>query len=289
MDWIAVEWDQQALRLWGMQGVTVEARHSLPLDLSAGDFLDAGRLGQLVARTFGAADLPLIGAGPMREGAASVPARLPSARRVQCDSWPGPVHLLPGLTQDSPADLLDGEQARIAGLLAQDARFDGVICLIGAQTRWLRISAEEVVSFQSTATGGLAGALSRPPVFAPQLGADWRALGFDEAVADALSRPQAFAARLHQISAEARLQGLAPEAATARLWGLLIGLDLAATRPYWLGQEVVVIGADAARAPYVAAMTAQGVWLREEDGAAMALAGLTATRQAVSGAGHTAP
>lgn len=270
MDWIAAEWDHKALRLWGMQGAGIASTHVLTLEGP----IAAARLGALVTEALGASDLPIFAAGPLVDGAAQVPAKLAALQQVRVDTWPGPITLMPGWVQDSPADLVDGEQARVAGVLAQNPKFDGVICLVGAQTRWLHISAEEVVSFQSVMTCELAEVMAASTGISAA--GNWDMEAFDQAVGDAMSRPQSLAAQLHRIGAERRLKDLPEATARARLWGLLIGVELAATRPYWLGQEVVVIGTETACAPYVAALTAQGAWRREEDGAAMALAGLVA-------------
>jgi 2-dehydro-3-deoxygalactonokinase len=67
-----------------------------------------------------------------------------------------------------------------------------------------------------------------------------------------------------------------PGAARARLSGLLIGLELAATKPYWLGQELALIGAPDLCATYAAALTAQGLSPTQHSGDDMTLAGLTA-------------
>ena len=63
---------------------------------------------------------------------------------------------------------------------------------------------------------------------------------FDAALSDALSRPEQLATRLFTLRAEGLLTGLDPGIARARLSGMLVGIDLAANRAYWLGQPVLV-------------------------------------------------
>ena len=53
-----------------------------------------------------------------------------------------------------------------------------------------------------------------------------------------------------------RIRLTAPQA-RARLSGTLIGAELAAARPYWLGQKVAVIGAQAVSATYLRALRAR--------------------------------
>ena len=58
---------------------------------------------------------------------------------------------------------------------------------------------------------------------------------------------------------------MAVAAARARLSGYLIGAELAAARPYWLGQDVVIAGAPALAQSYAMALATQGVTVRTSD------------------------
>jgi 2-dehydro-3-deoxygalactonokinase len=51
---------------------------------------------------------------------------------------------------------------------------------------------------------------------------------------------------------------------------------LVAARPYWLGQEVVILGEDAVAAAYLTALQTQGVTARQVPVETITLAGLTA-------------
>ena len=81
---------------------------------------------------------------------------------------------------------------------------------------------------------------------------------FKNAIDDAISRPAAIAAQLFALRAQSLIATLPPEAARARLSGLLIGLELAATRPYWLGTQVALLGDTQVAQAYCKALTAQG-------------------------------
>jgi len=61
------------------------------------------------------------------------------------------------------------------------------------------------------------------------------------------------------LRAASLLQGLPPATARARLSGTLIGVELSAARPYWLGREVALIGEERLTTPYANALSAQGV------------------------------
>jgi 2-dehydro-3-deoxygalactonokinase len=104
---------------------------------------------------------------------------------------------------------------------------------------------------------------------------------FVQAVDEGLSHPARLTARLFGLRAEALLHGLSPVAARTRLSGLLIGMELAASRPWWLGQPVLLVGAPALSALYAEALARQGVAAETLDANAMTLAGLSAARAAL--------
>lgn len=185
------------------------------------------------------------------------------------------VHIVPGLSQADPADVLRGEETQIAGFLSRNPGWDGVICLPGTHTKWAHLSAGEVVSFQSFMTGEMFALLSERSVLRHSLAGDgWDAAAFVEAVDEAMARPERLAARLYRIRSEDLLRGSDPAAARARLSGYLIGAELAAARPYWLGQQVAIIGAPGLSAAYAEALKAQGVAPVLMAGEEAALAGL---------------
>ena len=187
------------------------------------------------------------------------------------------VRILPGLRQDAPADVMRGEETQIAGLLAAEPGFEGVACLPGTHTKWTHVSAGEVVSFASYMTGEVFALLAGSSVLRKTLSPEgWSEPDFLEAVDDGLTRPDRVPARLFGLRAEALLHGLAPERGRSRLSGLLIGAELAAARAYWLGRDVVLIGAQALAGPYARALALAGLDARLADAAEMTRAGLAA-------------
>jgi 2-dehydro-3-deoxygalactonokinase len=193
------------------------------------------------------------------------------------------VHILPGLCQTSPPDVMRGEETQIAGFLADEPGFDGVLCLPGTHSKWAHVSAGEVVSFSSFMTGEIFALLAEGSVLRHSVGTTgWSEPDFVEAVEDTLSRPERIAARLFGLRAESLLAGLAPERARARLSGLLIGSELAAARPYWLGREVVLVGADGLAGAYRTALAQCGLAARQVPVTGLTLAGLTAAHSALA-------
>ncbi|HVH03021.1 MAG TPA: 2-dehydro-3-deoxygalactonokinase, partial [Amaricoccus sp.] len=177
------------------------------------------------------------------------------------------------------ADVMRGEETQIAGLLAADPGFDGVACLPGTHTKWVHVGGGEVVSFASYMTGEIFALLAGQSVLRKTLAGDgWSEADFLAGVGDGVARPERVPARLFPLRAEALLHGLAPERGRARLSGLLIGAELAAARAYWLGRDVVLIGAPALAKAYRDALALAGLASRVADATAMTRAGLAAAR-----------
>ncbi len=285
-DWIAVDWGTSNLRVWAMgaDGILAEASS----DDGMGRLLPAQfepALLSLIDPWLSDRKTPVIACGMVgsRQGWVEAPYRavpctpVDRAAMVQVVvSDPRiSVHIAPGLKQPKPADVMRGEETQIAGALALNPGFDGVICLPGTHSKWVQISAGEVVSFQTFMTGEVFALLSQHSVLRHGMGGTgWDDAAFDEALSDALSRPDRFAARLFSLRAEGLLDGLLPDQARARLSGLLIGIELAAARPYWLGQAVNLIGAETLSRAYARALGQQGASPRLLSGTDCTLAGL---------------
>lgn len=279
-DWIAADWGTSHLRLWAMHGAQPLARRDS--DAGMGKVVPGGFADALDAAMSGWRGLPVIACGMVgsRQGWVEAPyAPVPAPARPRMVRVPGrDIHIIGGVSQADPPDVMRGEETQISGLLAAAPDFDGVICLPGTHSKWARVSAAEICHFQSFMTGEIFALLSKSSVLRHSIADDFagRMDAFDAAVADALSRPQAAYGRLFQLRAGALIADLDPATAAARLSGTLIGWELAAAKPYWLGQRVVLIGAPKLSALYARALAAQGADVTQADAEAATLAGLHA-------------
>ena len=293
--WIAVDWGTSHVRAWKMGGdgaVLDHAQSSAGMSgLSPAEFEPA--LMALIAPWLGEASTRVVACGMVgaRQGwteapYVTAPCPPPSgavAVAVQAQSPQIALVILPGIKQDAPADVMRGEETQIAGFLALEPTFDGVLCLPGTHTKWVRISAGEIVSFQTFMTGELFALLSDTSVLRHSIGSGWDAPAFQAALADSMGRPQAFAQRLFGLRAGSLIAGLGADTARARLSGALIGLELAGAKPYWLGQDIAIIGDGTLAGHYETALAAQGVTARMTDVDRVTLAGLTAAYHNITG------
>lgn len=192
------------------------------------------------------------------------------------------VRIIRGVKQEKPADVMRGEETQIAGYLSVNPKFDGVLCLPGTHTKWVRISAGEIVSFQTFMTGELFSLIAGQSVLRHSIAKEgWEEDAFTAALSDSLSKPEAIAARLFTVRAGSLLSDASPIAARARVSGLLIGMELAAARPYWLGQDVAIIGTKHLAEAYRTALSQQGLAPQMTDADAMTLTGLTSAYHAM--------
>ncbi len=288
-DWIAVDWGTSRLRAWAMHGDTVldQAQSDDGVSqVSEGNFQSA--LLKLIEDWLGPDPVEVIACGMVgaRQGWVEAPySAVPSAPvpvspiRVPATDARIRAFVIPGLKQMNPPDVMRGEETQIAGFLAPRPHWDGVICLPGTHTKWVQISAGEVISFRTFMTGEMFDLLCGHSVLKHSVGAGWDDAAFAEAVSDTLSKPEQLAARLFSLRAADLLTGQDADTARAKLSGLLIGAELAATRPYWLGQQLAIVGAEDLSAAYAGALRQQGAIVETTDAVKATLQGLAQARK----------
>ncbi|OUS05009.1 2-keto-3-deoxy-galactonokinase [Rhodobacterales bacterium 52_120_T64] len=287
--WIAVDWGTTHLRVWAMSGDGVILDHKTSdagmASLSKDEF--EGALLRVISEWLSELKItPVVSCGMVgsRQGWVEAPYQVVPCEPLKNAKFAVAAtrdprikfYVVPGIKQDSPADVMRGEETQIAGLLAQEPDFDGVACLPGTHTKWVRISAGEVVHFSTYLTGELFSLLSSKSVLRHSIAQNgWDTTAFKGAIDDAITKPSAIAGRLFSLRSEALISELSPETARARLSGYLIGLELGAARQYWLGQKVVIIGEEKISDAYYDALNAQGWAPVKYDAELMTLAGIS--------------
>lgn len=293
-DWIAVDWGTSNMRAWAMSAsgtvladaVSDKGMSDLPSDgfepellKLIGDWLD-GPITVVACGMVGSRQ------GWVEAPYTCVPTQALSQKLVRAPvQHPDiSVYVIPGIKQADPADVMRGEETQIAGFLARNKNWDGVVCLPGTHTKWVHVSADEVVSFQTFMSGELFATISEKTVLRHSIADEgWDDTAFISAVEEAMARPERLAARLFSLRAESLLKNLSGAVARARLSGLLIGAELAAAKPYWLGQQIAVIGAGGLSKLYADALAAHHVPATQVQAASITVAGLTAAYQNLKG------
>ena len=293
LDWIALDWGTSNLRAYAMQGATVLERAASDdgmAKLSPEAFEPAMR--RLIDPWLDGSDtIPVVACGMVgsRQGWVEAPYRTVPCTPLSEDLTRAPtqtglrVFVVSGLSQADPADVMRGEETQIAGFLSLNPGWDGVLCLPGTHTKWVHLSAGEVVSFQTFMTGELFNLLGTASVLrhSVTLTSTWEDAAFAEAVSDAMARPEKLAARLFGLRAGDLLHNKNKADTSAALSGYLIGAELAAARPYWLGQNLAILGTGTQAKAYQSALSQQGVPAMLVDTELATLAGLTAAHRSL--------
>lgn len=221
-----------------------------------------------------------------RQGWIEVPYRVAPCKPDVQDSFGCPdtndprlkVRVLAGIKQIEPApDVMRGEETQIAGFLLENPAFDGVLCLPGTHTKWVRISEGEIAEFQTFMTGELFNLLATQSVLRHSVaGGGWDQGAFADSVRSLMSEPESFAGWLFSIRADTLISGLDHAEANSRLSGTLIGAELAAARQYWQGRDVTIVGNGAQSELYAEGFRILDQSPRIADASRVTLAGLKA-------------
>jgi 2-dehydro-3-deoxygalactonokinase len=204
---------------------------------------------------------------PCPAGAAEIAAAL-----VEIEFDWGQVKLVPGLSAEDAqgvAEVMRGEETQVLGVLAAMGG-NGLACLPGTHSKWVRVEAERIADFTTHMTGEAFGALRGHTI----LGRMMREGAADGAPFDAgVQRSAQPGGLLHHIFGARSLVlagRLAESEAAAYLSGILIGHEVRAALEELQGQVVHVIGAPELTMLYARAISAHGGYPERHDGEAAA-------------------
>ena len=286
--WIAVDWGSSNLRVWAL-----DRRHKIldsfssndgMLSLETSDF-EPLLLKQISNWVANDVNIPvlccgMVGAkqGWMQAPYATVPYNLmqeTDSVKVICSDNRLDVRILGGLKQNNPADVMRGEETQIRGFLSDFADFDGIVCLPGTHTKWVHVSAGEVVSFRTFISGELFALMSEYSVLKHSVNSEgWSDQEFKSAVSESISNPQKIFSHFFNLRADDLLNNVAKPVLRSKLSGYIIGAELAGAKPYWLGQNVVILAENNLSKTYKAALEGQGIFAQEVDTTKCTLDGL---------------
>jgi 2-dehydro-3-deoxygalactonokinase len=289
MVWIAVDWGTSNLRVWGLDSAGRVATEASS-DKGMAKLDRAGFEPALLELVDGWLPhdrrIPIIACGMVgaRQGWVEVPYRQAPCTPVFFDTTASPVTrdprlrviILAGVKQVEPSpDVMRGEETQIAGILLEDPKFEGVLCLPGTHTKWVRIAAGEILHFTTFMTGELFNLFSTQSVLRHSLdGEGWNAVEFADSVRSMAADPAGLSARLFSIRAGTLVSGADAATANARLSGLLIGAELAAAKTCWQDRQVTIVGNGAQSEHYAEALRTLGQSPRILDATHVTLAGL---------------
>lgn len=283
---IAVDWGTSGFRLWviGDDG-TVVASCDGPFGMSRLKRSDYSNvLEESLSRLGIVSDVPVIICG--MAGAAqgwceapylAAPTRLDRLGdgAVKVSGTALDVHILPGVKQVSPANVMRGEETQIAGLLDYHPDFEGTVCLPGTHTKWVYVKDKTIWHFETCMTGELFAFFSETSVLShSMILAGWCDTAFRGAIETATQDPSSVPKRLFSIRANMLVGEQSSGEARASLSGLLIGQELMSVQQYWKNQTITLIGAKPLCKLYLQALNVLGIGGKAVDTAKMTLSGL---------------
>ena len=155
------------------------------------------------------------------------------------------VHLVPGVMQHHPADIMRGEETQIAGFINKNLDFNGVVCLPGTHAKWANIKEGQITSFKTFMTGELFGVISSHTLIRHSTSIKgWNQDSFEAGVLEGFKNPGSIASNLFSLRAESIVNDLDRDQARSTLSGLLLGVELNGAQNFWNGNDVTLIGSE---------------------------------------------
>lgn len=295
--WIAIDWGSSNLRVWALNNNnaildSISSNDGM-LGLASSEFEPL--LSEKISKWgVGDANIPILCCGMVgaKQGwveapYASIPYNLMQKAdnvKVRCSDHRLNVRILGGLRQDNPADVMRGEETQIRGFLSIFSNFDGIICLPGTHTKWVHVSAGEVISFRTFMSGELFDLLSKYSVLKYSVKSDgWDDKEFKSAVSESISNPQKIFSDFFKLRADHLLKQVEQSELRSKLSGYIIGAELAGAKPYWLGHNVVILGNNNLSKIYKTALAGQGIFAQQIDATECTLNGLAQAFSLISG------
>jgi len=153
------------------------------------------------------------------------------------------VHLVPGVMQNHPADIMRGEETQIAGFINKNPDFNGVVCLPGTHTKWVNVKEGQITSFKTFMTGELFGVISNHTLIRHSISIKgWNQAGFEAGIHEGFNNPGSIASDLFSLRAESIVNDLDRDQARSTLSGLLLGVELNGAQTFWENSKVIIIG-----------------------------------------------
>ena len=285
-DWIAVDWGSTRLRAWAMddsgvilasatsdKGMNSLEPHAFEPALieAIGSWLGETRTEVLACGMVGARqgwqEAPYIAVPTTLADVAPVPVDRVRDARLQ-------VRIVPGLSQARPVDVMRGEETQILGFLAVEPGFDGVLCIPGTHTKWVRLVEGRIEGFRTVMTGEVFELLAGRSILRHSVqGAAMNLDAFDGAVSGSSGT---VLRDLFGIRARSLVEGQAPDTCLGQLSGSLIGAELSEMAGFFAGQDLAIVGSETLCDLYARAFAARGRPVRCFSGDSLVCRGLTA-------------
>ena len=186
------------------------------------------------------------------------------------------IHILSGVSQFNPSDVMRGEETQIAGFLLNNIDFNGSICLPGTHSKWVNLNSYNIQEFTTFLTGELYEIVKKYSILNHSLNT---AELDDEIVKSAakliIENPSFISNKLFEIRAENLLKNSSQISNNSKLVGYLLGIELSGSRTYWEDKDLVIIGSSNLNKYYELILNGRSNSIRLFNSSDMALNGLS--------------
>jgi 2-dehydro-3-deoxygalactonokinase len=153
------------------------------------------------------------------------------------------VHILSGISQFEPADVMRGEETQIAGFLLNNIDFKGSICLPGTHSKWVNLNSHKIKKFSTFLTGELYEIVKNFSILKHSVNTNELEPEIIKSAADLIiENPSLISNKLFEIRAENLLNNSNQTLNNSKLVGYLLGIELSGSRNYWEDKDLVIIG-----------------------------------------------
>jgi len=186
------------------------------------------------------------------------------------------IHILSGLSQYNPSDVMRGEETQIAGFLLDNVDFNGSICLPGTHSKWVNMNSYNIQEFTTFLTGELYEIVKKYSILNHSL----NTTELDDEIVKSsakliIENPSFISNKLFEIRADNLLKNSNQTSNNSKLVGYLLGIELSGSRTYWEDKDLVIIGSSNLNKYYELILNGRSNSIRLFNSSEMALNGLS--------------
>ena len=153
------------------------------------------------------------------------------------------IHILSGVSQFNPSDVMRGEETQIAGFLLNNVDFNGSICLPGTHSKWVNMNSYNIQEFTTFLTGELYEIVKKYSILNHSL----NTTELDDEIVKSsakliIENPSFISNKLFEIRADNLLKNSNQTSNNSKLVGYLLGIELSGSKTYWENKDLVIIG-----------------------------------------------
>ena len=256
IDWIAVDWGTTNLRIWAMDknGRIIDKKSSK----KGLKFIKEREFENTLTTLnkpwiINTKNIPIISCGMVGSkqgwkdvGYIKVPSKPINSKSIQKITIKDKrffFYIVKGLSQNKPYDVMRGEETQIAGFIYENPNFNGIICLPGTHSKWVRFNKGKILNFTTFMTGELFSLITEHSILKYSIyNKKINDKVFSSSLKEAMSQSYSLLSSLFKIRAKNLLVKKFSNHARSTILGFLLGMELSTIQKIIGKKNVVIIG-----------------------------------------------